>query len=131
MLPRGRESYEKKSFIKTLQPSSSASFSLFISFPSLFNPVSNQSNSLLYIPTFNMQFGQLSLALAVLAGLTNGAAVSTRATDALRVTLSQVDNALIKAVIQNIGADDLNLLALGTILDKDAGERLNVFAGGT
>jgi deuterolysin len=75
-----------------------------------------------------MQITQLSLAFAILAGLTNGAALAKRA-DTLKVTLTQVDNALVKAVVQNLGADDLNLFAFGTIFDKAPVEKLSVLSG--
>lgn len=79
-----------------------------------------------------MQFAALNLAIAALFSFSNAAVLDLSARDSavLAVTLTSVDNAVFKAVVKNVGAKDLNLLAFGTIFDSAPVEKLSVSTGG-
>ena len=75
-----------------------------------------------------MHFAQLSLALAALA-VSNAAVVidNTKRATGLEVTLSPTENSAgVVATVKNVGAEDLNLLTLGTFLDSAPVQKLAV-----
>jgi hypothetical protein len=75
-----------------------------------------------------MHFIQLSLALAALA-VSNAAVTidNTKRATALEVTLAPTENAAeVVATVKNVGAEDLNLLTLGTFLDSAPVQKLAV-----
>lgn len=75
-----------------------------------------------------MQFTQVSLLLAAFGSIANAAAVhNVKRAAALEVTLTPGANpAEVIATVTNTGAQDLNLLTLGTFLDSAPVQKLVV-----
>lgn len=67
------------------------------------------------------------IAIALLAALVSSKAIKLERSDpALNMKLFAKGNTLVKAVLTNTGASDVNLLNKGTFLDKAAVEKLTV-----
>lgn len=75
-----------------------------------------------------MHFTSVSVALAILSALGEAAVIENGKRElGLEVTLAPAENmAEVIATVKNVGAQDLNLLTLGTFLDTAPVEKLHV-----
>lgn len=55
----------------------------------------------------------------------------TKRDSPLKVEIQSVGNSAVKAVITNTGSDAIKLMKTGSILDKNAIEKAEIFSGGT
>lgn len=72
-------------------------------------------------------FTGLSLIASVLAIPTE----VTRRDNPLKVEIQSVGNSAVKAVVTNTGSEPIKLMKTGSILDKAAVEKAEIFSGGT
>ena len=83
------------------------------------------------VPHYNMLLESFAVALAAFSPLVLSYAIDLekRALD-VAVTLSSVENTVVKAAIKNSGAEELTLLKGGTFLDDAPVDKATVFKDG-